>query len=315
MTKTVLSFYVDDTSPYGRPADAFARFLDFVSANGIKGESTVLLGADFESNGLLSRPTSDLQQAYIKQLHRAFECGIDTHMELMTHGGLFDFEHQRLPEGAIHEGLWLYEPGISAETYESYFEHIIAEGEKIGVRFTGVTWPGCSCEACTRRYAELRQGPAFDINPKVWQALLKLAKHGRFRGCTVPCFTEEQQTRLTASDGEFGVYDLVPNARDRFGIWENDPSHVDPDYYISADGESGRIVELVRGQAPYCIFYAHWQGLNPATGVGWEAFTQVIGRVRRFLGDQVVWMRPSEYTDQLHSATRPADKRGSSKLP
>lgn len=74
------------------------------------------------------------------------------------------------------------------------------------------------------------------------------------------------------------------------------------DYYISEDGESGRVVELVRGGAPHCVFYAHWQGLNPANGVGWEAFTQVVRRIRKHLGEQVVWMRPSEYTDRCHGA-------------
>jgi hypothetical protein len=99
--------------------------------------------------------------------------------------------------------------------------------------------------------------------------------------------------------GGFGVYQLSPNAGDHFGLWLNDTAWVDPDDYISADGSSGRIVDLVRAGAPYCIFFAHWQGLNPANGVGWRAFTQVVERVERFLHNQVVWMRPSDYTNLL----------------
>jgi len=303
MHKTVLSFYCDDTSPYDLPMGTFKTFLDFVSSEGIAGESSVILGYRFAEHGLLSHPTTDLEYAYVEQLQRAFACGIDTHMELMTHQGLYDFQADHVPEGAVHEGVWLYEPAISVEVYESYFEHIVAEGEKIGVRFTGLTWPGCGCEVCTRRYRELRAGGFTEINPNVWQALLNLAKRARFRGHTVPCFigSEEEQyaVRLKAGDGVCGVYDLPPNAADRFGIWLNDPDYVDADYYISADGESGRIVELVRAGAPYCLFYAHWQGLNPANGVGWEAFTRVIGRIQKFLRDRVVWMRPSACTDQV----------------
>ena len=306
MRRTVLSFYLDDTSPYDRPADAFKTFLDYVSAEGIKGESSVILGSGAGTYGLLSRPTTGLQRAYIEQLHRAFECGVDAHMELMTHGGLFDFAKGCVPEGAVHEGLWLHEPEVSLDAYQSYFGHILAEGERIGVRFTGVTWPGCSCEACEKGYAKLRQSPEYGVNPNVWKALLNLAKAGRFRGPTVPCFTlsEHTELKLMAGEGGYGVYDFPPNARDRFGIWENSPEHVDADYYITEDGESGRIVELVRAGAPYCLFYAHWQGLNPATGVGWKAFTQVIARIRKHLGDRVVWMRPSEYTDQCHRQAR-----------
>ena len=122
----------------------------------------------------------------------------------------------------------------------------------------------------------------------------------------MPCFTLNERTESgvepVVRDGEYGVYDLLPNAEDQFGIWDNDPARVSADYYITEDGESGRVVELVRAGAPHCIFYAHWQGLNPANGVGWKAFTQVVRRIGKHLGDQVVWMRPSEYTDRCHGA-------------
>ena len=299
LSKTTLSFYLDDTNPYISGAEAFRTFLDFVSAEGNAGESSVIIGYRSDMHGLLSRPQTGEQRAYIEQVRRAFECGIDTHMELMTHRGLFDFEAGREPEDAINEGVWLHDPDVSVGAYESYFEHIIEEGNRIGVRFTGVTWPGGGGEICKH---------SLGIIPNVSQALLNLAKRGRFRGRTVPCFTlEELEERPiepvpVASDGEYGVYDLLPNTEDYFGIWENDPARVNADYYITADGESGRIVDLVRAGAPYCLFYAHWQGFNPANGVGWEAFTQVVRRVQKFLGDQVLWMRPSEYTDQCHES-------------
>ena len=330
MDKTVLSFYCDDTNPYSAPPEAFKAFLDFISSEGIAGEASLILGYGFPEHGLLSRPTTDLQYAYIKEVQRAYVCGIDTHFELLTHKGLFDFNEGCIPEGAIHEGLWMYEPAVSVEAYEAYFDHIITEGERIGMRFTGVTWPGCGCQACLRRYrqlwisglgkrlsdswqagftlyrlksalTDLREGTA--PNPNVWQALLDLAKRGRFRGRTVPCFfggaRKQCEDRLMANEEAYGVYDLPPNADDRLGLWINDPGRVDADYYITSDGQSGRIVELVRAEAPYCLLYSHWQGLNPVNGVGWEAFTNLVRRVKRFLGDQVVWMRPSEFTDHL----------------
>jgi hypothetical protein len=266
----------------------------------------MILGSGWKEFGLLSQPTTEIQKRYIEALQRALGCGIDAHMELMTHGGLYDFATHRVPEGAQHEGVWLHEPEVPVAAYEAYFRSILDEGEKIGAKFTGVTWPGCSCEPCTRRYAELRQSPSFGINPNVWAALLNLAKEGRFRGRTVPCFTNGNPgCRLMAGDGAHGVYDFSPNARDRFGIWENCPEHVDADYYITADGESGCVVELVRAGAPYGLFYAHWQGLNPATGVGWKPFTQVVKRAQQFLGDRVEWMRPSAYTDRVHGSAAP----------
>jgi hypothetical protein len=301
--KTLLSFYCDDTSPYVAGAKAFETFLDYCAEQGIAGESSLILGA---GGHCMSRKPNEEEQAYLKQVARALKCGIDTHMEIMTHGGLFDFEANREKEGAVHEGLWLHEPGIAVEEYQRYFASILAEGERAGVRFTGLTWPGCGCAACTKRYAELRAKGHSEPNPAVWKALLSLAKQGKFRGRTVPCFFGSSETDFglhrKASDGEHGVYDLMPNAKDCFGIWENNPKRVDPDYYIAADGKSGIIVRHVQAGAPYGIWYAHWQGLNPAKGVGWKAFVTVVERIRKHLRERVVWMRPSDISDRYHAA-------------
>ncbi len=303
MAKTILSFYLDDTNPYNAPAEALGQFLDFCAGEGVRGESSVILGYSWGEHGLISRPASVNQERFIEQARRSFDCGVDTHFELFTHAGRFDFASSRIPEGAIHEGLWLYEPAVSAAEYEAYFRAILDEGERVGITYTGMTWPGCGCDACVTRYETLRQQGVRDPNPAMWQALLSLAKQGRFRGKTVPCFfggaLEDCKALAMASDGGYGVFDLAPNAEDRCGLWLNTPGFADVDYYISADGRSGRIVDLVRREAPYCLFYAHWQGLNPANGVGWGVFTELARRVKRHLDGEVTWMTPSEYTGTL----------------
>lgn len=301
--KTVLSFYCDDTGPYTAGVKAFELFLDYCTEHGICGESSLLLGARGTS---MSRHPTEEEKAYLRQVRRAFSCGIDTHMEIMTHGGLFDFAADRIPQEAIHEGVWLHEPAVTVEEYESYFAQILAAGEKVGIQFTGLTWPGCGCEACVRRYAELRADGITQPNPHVWQALLHLAQQGKLRGPTVPCFFQASETdyglHRKASHGKNGVYDLMPNALDYFGIWENNPDRVNPDYYITAEGDAGILVEHVRKGAPYSLWYAHWQGLNPGQGVAWKAFTTVVERIEKHLASQVVWMRPSDLTNRYHAA-------------
>ena len=301
--KTVLSFYCDDTGPYQAGARAFRDFLDFCAEHGIACVSSAILGLGGHS---MTRKPDDEELEFLKQAGRAWKCGVDMHMELMTHDRLFDFDANCQREGAIHEGVWLHEPGTTAEQYERYFRNIIDEGDRAGVRFTGLTLPGCGCEACTRRYAELRANGHVGPNPAIWEALLSLARQGRFRGPTVPCFFGSSETdfgiHLKAGEGGHGIYDLMPNAKDRFGIWENSRDHVTPDYYITADGKSGIVVRHVQARAPYCIWCSHWQGLNPARGVGWPAFVTVVERIRKHLGEQVVWLRPSEITGRYHEA-------------
>lgn len=304
-TPMILSFYCDDTNPYDAPPEALKIFLDFTASEGIAGEASVILGYQWAGHGLLSRPATKEQEVFLEQAQRAFDCGIDTHFELMTHNGLFDFAGLREPAGAIHEGLWLYEPAVSQAEYEAYFENIIAEGGRAGVRYTGLTWPGCGCPACSQRYQELHRQGITEPNPGVWQALLSLAQRGRFRGKTVPCFfggaLEHSSARLRAAGGGCAIYELAPNAEDYLALWLNDPAYASADYYISADGQSGRMIDLFRRGEPYCLFYAHWQGLNPLNGAGWAAFTEVVKRVQKHLKDQAIWMRPSACAASLNT--------------
>ena len=301
--KMILSFYCDDTGPYTAPAPAFRTFLDFCAEHGVRGESSVILGQNGRS---MTRAPDPNENAYLEQVRRAHDCGIDAHMEIMTHSGLFDFAAGREPEGAGHEGIWLYEPKVSLQEYQDYFANIITEGDRAGVKFTGLTWPGCGCEVCTQRYGELRATGRRIVNPNVWRALLNLAKAGRFRSRVITGFLDPLngacECNAKATDGEYAVYDLIANAEDHYGIWENDIAKVNPDYYLSADGKSGAIADLVAAGAPYCLFYAHWQGLNPGNGVGWKAFETVISRVEAHLADRVVWMRPSDMAAEYHRA-------------
>ena len=63
-----------------------------------------------------------------------------------------------------------------------------------------------------------------------------------------------------------------------------------------------RSIQQTNAPMPYCLWYAHWQRLNAAKGVGWRAFTTVTERIRTHLRDQVVWLRPSDITNRYHQA-------------
>jgi hypothetical protein len=301
--KMAISFYMDDTGPARVKAEAYREFINYCQAGGIRGESSVILGQGGKS---MATDPDENQRLYLSFVRESYEKGIDSHMEIMTHGELFNFGTGRKNEGGIHEGLWLHEPGVSAAEYERYFAGIIAEGEKAGIKFTGLTWPGCSCDACTKRYAELKAAGPLHINNAAFEALLNLAEKGKFRGRVLPVFYESSETEFgifrKKTNGKFGIYDLMPNAKDNFGIWENSADHVNPDYYISDDGKSGIIIRHLENNTPYCMWYMHWQGVNPGNGKGWQAFKTVTGRIRKHLSDKVKWMHPGEIVTAYHDA-------------
>ena len=87
---------------------------------------------------------------------------------------------------------------------------------------------------------------------------------------------------------------------DYFGSYRNSIDYTNPDYYITEDGKSGIILQHLENNSPYCIWYMHWQGMNPEKGIGWETFKTVINRIRKHLTDQALWMRPSDVVTAYH---------------
>jgi hypothetical protein len=65
-------------------------------------------------------------------------------------------------------------------------------------------------------------------------------------------------------------------------------------------GKSGKIAERILARDFHYVFYAHWQGVNPARGVGWGAFKQVVERVNKHYANRLVWMRPRALTELFH---------------
>jgi hypothetical protein len=60
------------------------------------------------------------------------------------------------------------------------------------------------------------------------------------------------------------------------------------------------IIQHLENKDPYCIWYMHWQGVNPGNGKGWEAFKTVNDRIKKYLSDYVLWMRPSDIVTAWH---------------
>ncbi len=299
--RMILSFYLDDTNPEIVNATAYSDFINFCRKNGVKGEASFIPG--YNGTSVISdRDRNRLD--YVENVKMAWSKGIDSHMEIMTHSTLFDFKTGRSKEDGIHEGLWLHEPSVTVKEYQDYFTAIIDNAEKAGIKFTGLTWPGCGCEVCTKRYAELKKQGPLHITANAFEALLNLTKSGRFRNRVISIFYDADETDFgvykRAAEGRHGVYDLMPNAMDHFGIWENSVKRVDPDYYITKDGKSGVIIRHLENNSPYCMWYMHWQGVNPEKGAGWEAFKTVISRINEHLGDQVAWMRPGDMVTSYH---------------
>ncbi|OGG55513.1 MAG: hypothetical protein A3F84_29705 [Candidatus Handelsmanbacteria bacterium RIFCSPLOWO2_12_FULL_64_10] len=296
-SRTRISFFLDDVAPYvtgvpGRegevcPVDAAAlvEVLDFLRARGLSGAISVIPGI----RGLLTRPRDAHERRFAEGVGRLRDYPVDTHMEIMTHGRLFDFSRMAPAEGDMTEMAWLDDPAVSVEACRDYFLGTIRVGRNLGISYTGLTTPGTHSH----------------MNPNVWTALLELAEAGEFPNRAVPVFATVEEGTIPATPrpravrGRFGVYDLPSGVWDYMASWRNAQDWVNVDHYVDAKG-GGHLAALIQAGSPVAVFHVHWQGLNPQTGLGWEAFEKMIDRLTAQFGDRIVWQRPSEIAAAFH---------------
>lgn len=291
---TYVSFFLDDVAPYvsgkgGRlvPIDASAliEVLDYIKQNGLAGAISVIPGM---FGKLLTRPQNEHERRFAEAMGRLSEYPVDPHMEIMTHERLFDFSKMRLSDGPT-EMEWLDDPSVSVDEYRGYFLNTIKVGRELGIRYTGVSTPGTHPK----------------MNPNVYRALLELSEAGEFPNAVVPVFGTIEEGHLTMTPrprevkGDFGVYDMPSGVWDYLASWRNSPDWVDVDRYVDEKGE-GHLARMIKAGSFMALFHMHWQGLNPRTGLGWEAFQMLIEGVRSQFGERVLWRRPSEIAYEFY---------------
>jgi len=303
--RAMASFIIDDvfgTTP--GDADAYKRFSEWVEHAGLRGEASALLGYKRSENGR-ALPTDP---GFAAEVARASHGHLDAFMEVMSHQHLYDFAADRMTTSGPHEGVWMLDVTREVDEYLSYFENIARRAQSLGFRHAGLTIPGCGCAACVdfkkRNHVQVNAGR---MNPNVYQALLKLLKAGQLEGLVCGLFIGAvgegpADVAMQIEDGAHAVYDIPPGVRgDHFGRWDNDPQYIKLDHYLSADGRSGRLPELLAQGSRTLIYYGHWQSLRPDSGVGFAGFQEIAARLKKYFASEIVWMRPTEIAAFRHT--------------
>ncbi len=80
---------------------------------------------------------------------------------------------------------------------------------------------------------------------------------------------------------------------DWFGGWQGDRV-VEADRYATADGQHGRMVDLIKRGQP-AVMLCHWPGMY-CNGklTGFHAFQRIVTTLNEVYGDQTMWMKLSE---------------------
>lgn len=296
--RAMTSFIIDDARAVTpESARAFIELSRWVEQAGIKGECSAVCGMERTPEGKAIRLDSD----YSAEVARASKTHLDTFMEVMTHGALYDFEHDRIFTHGPHECVWLNDRSRPVSEYQQYFENIARIAHAAGFRHSGLTQPGCGCRFCVEYFAANHlHWDGKELNSAATEALLNMAEKGLLAGpvaCVFVGVTPQGPADVTvlAERGRFGVYDAPPVVGLHDEDWER------PDIYVSSDGKEGRLSEALEQGTKTLIYFAHWGQLYPMKGARFEGFKEVANRLNKHHGDKIVWMRPTEIAAYRHT--------------
>ena len=274
------------------PDDFVRKFGDWCGGHGVKGKYSIVpypacVGRlDGELPGWSVREV----QASIELVRTRLMPNWDIHPEMVTHTRVIDLRTGHpFPERSLKfMENWDWTTGKSVDELAAYQAYALQILKNVGLPCEGLTTPG---------------GYGSRARPQLAQATLEAVRD--VFGAEIPHYfrdaydegAESVAPRVELAAGLGGadpkcVVSIVACTGDWTGGWDNtEPEGADK--YISADGQQGRVAEIIRRGEPACLL-SHW------TGIWWngqERGFQVLQEVVRRLAlrrDEVVWMKLSE---------------------
>ncbi|HEY8287253.1 MAG TPA: hypothetical protein VIJ28_22930 [Chloroflexota bacterium] len=289
-----ISLIVDDPTPGYNPAyfhsgfrngpmhtsrELVDRFADLVEATRIRGKFSVIpypFGLGRVDRTV--RGVSHADVAYFLDVTRErIAPWLDITPEALTHWNALDLATgQLLP---FWEHVWSRDQ--DRKTLLPYLSLGLEILDQVDLPCAGVTSPWDFGNQGENEYAEAILGAqqAVHMRSLSWYFL-----QADSQSAHVP-------PRLTIHRPEAGEAVVSIVACDRYdfgmGLWSGQAA--DPDMLIDAEGQGGRLAEVLRAGGP-AVFHTHWQTMfAQGTLSGLPALAEVIRRIEEYFGDRVAW--------------------------
>jgi hypothetical protein len=273
--------------------DSFVRkFGEWCAGHGVKGKYSIVpfpACVGRLDRGLPGWTGRELEQS-IELVRTLMLPNWDIHPEMVTHTRVIDLKTgQPYPEftSKFMEN-WDWSTGRSVDEIASYMTYALQILKNIGLPCEGITTPG---------------GFGNRARPQLAQGTLESVRS--VFGAEIPHYFRD-----LFSEGDKSVAPIVQNATgldgpdprcvvhtigctgDWTGGWDNsEPGGADK--FITADGKSGRMVEVIQRGEP-ALMVAHWTGIYwNGRELGFKILQEVVQRLHaRF--DHLHWMKLSE---------------------
>ena len=273
--------------------DSFVRkFGEWCAGQGVKGKYSIVPYP--ACVGRLDRQLPGWSQKDLKDSIELVRTVIlpnwDIHPEMVTHTRVIDLKTGHpYPEFSLRfMENWEWTTGRSADEIGSYMAYALGILKEVGLRCEGITTPG---GFGTRARPQLAQASDQALRD-VFQVEIPHYFRDLFdKGADSVSPRIEHARDLDGTDPRC-VVSIIGCTGDWTGGWDC-TNPVGADRFISADGQHGRMVEVITRGEP-ALMVAHWTGIYfNGYEVGFKIFQEVVQRLKaRF--DHLIWMKLSE---------------------
>ena len=214
----------------------------------------------------------------------------DIHPEMVTHTRVIDTSTGHpYPERSLKfMENWDWTTGRSADEIGNYLAYALRILREVGLPCEGVTTPG---GFGSRALPQLAQASMQSLRDVFQTEVPHYFRHLYDRGAESVAPRVEYVSGLGGSDPRC-VVSVVACTGDWTGGWDNtEPEGADK--FITADGRSGRLVEVIERGEPACLL-AHWTGIwFNGEERGFRVFQEVVRRLDEHY-EHLIWMKLSE---------------------
>jgi hypothetical protein len=274
------------------PDDFVRRFGEWCGAHGVKGKYSVVPypACVGRLDGELPGWTAREVEASLAVVRDRLLSHWDIHPEMVTHTRVIDLRtgHPHPERSLRFMENWDWTTDRSVDEIAAYQAYALRILKNVGLPCEGVTTPG---------------GYGNRARPQLAQATLEAVRD--VFGAELPHYFRDAYDdgpqsvapRVENASGLAGedprcVVSIVACTGDWTGGWDNsEPGGADK--FITADGQRGRLVEVIQRGEPACLL-AHWTGIwFNGQEIGFQIFQEVVRRLHaRF--DHLLWMKLSE---------------------
>lgn len=273
--------------------DAFVRkFGEWCAGEGVKGKYSIVpypACVGRLDRGLPGWSPQDLENS-LELVRTVMMPNWDIHPEMVTHTRVIDLKTGQPLPGFSTRTMenWEWTTGRSADEIAAYQAYALSILKEVGLRCEGITTPG---SYGNKALPQLAQATLQSVRDVMGAEIPHYFRHLYDSGIESVAPRVELASDLEGPDPRC-VVSIIGCTGDWTGGWDCTPPG-GADRFITADGTSGRLVEVI-GRGEPAMMLAHWTGIYfNGQETGFQIFQEVVRRLKSKY-DHLVWMKLSE---------------------